>query len=80
VINHRDFLAARSDRLYGFHVHDVEFPGRDHRPPGGGSINFAALQPLVRADHLKVLELSPSLSPEEALRGTEHIKSIWGPE
>jgi sugar phosphate isomerase/epimerase len=79
-INHRDFLQARAERLYGFHVHDVEFPGRDHRPPGAGMIDFAALKPFVQPAHLKVLELSPSLSPEEALKGSDHIKSIWGPE
>jgi len=79
-IKHRDFLQARADRLYGFHVHDVEFPGRDHRAPGDGMIDFAALQPLVQPAHLKVLELSPSLSPEDARRGIAHIQSIWGTE
>ena len=79
-ISHRQFLEERSDRLYGFHVHDVEFPGRDHRPPGGGCIDWAALKPLVKPEHLKVLELSPSLSPEDARRGAEFIWSAWGRE
>ena len=79
-ISHRQFLEERSDRLYGFHVHDVEFPGRDHRPPGGGCIDWAALQPLVKPEHLKVLELSPSLSPADARRGAEFIWSAWGRE
>lgn len=77
-ISHRQFLEERSDRLYGFHVHDVEFPGRDHRPPGNGCIDWAALQPLVKPEHLKVLELSPSLSPADARRGAEFIWSAWG--
>ena len=79
-ISHRQFLEERADRLYGFHVHDVEFPGRDHRPPGGGCIDWAALQPLVKPEHLKVLELSPSLSPDDARRGAEFIWSAWGRE
>ena len=79
-ISHRQFLEERSDRLYGFHVHDVEFPGRDHRPPGVGCIDWAALKPLVKPEHLKVLELSPSLSPEDARRGAEFIWSAWGRE
>ena len=79
-ISHRQFLEERSDRLYGFHVHDVEFPGRDHRPPGNGCIDWAALQPLVKPEHLKVLELSPSLSPADARRGAEFIWSAWGRE
>ena len=77
-ISHRQFLEERADRLYGFHVHDVEFPGRDHRPPGNGCIDWAALQPLVKPEHLKVLELSPSLSPADARRGAEFIWSAWG--
>jgi sugar phosphate isomerase/epimerase len=79
-INHRMHLEAMSGRLYGFHVHDVEFPGRDHRPPGRGTIDWAALKPLVKPDHLKVFELSPSLSPDDARAGIAHLKSIWGPE
>ena len=80
LINHRQFLEARSARLHGFHIHDVEFPGRDHRPPGGGIIKWAELKPLVKPEHLKILELSPSLSPEAAKMGLEFIKSAWGPE
>ncbi len=80
VINHRQFLESRAGRLHGFHVHDVEFPGRDHRPPGGGTIDWAGLKPLVKPEHLKVLELSPSLTPDAAKLGLEFVKSVWGPE
>jgi sugar phosphate isomerase/epimerase len=80
LIHHRLFLESRRERLFGFHLHDVEFPGRDHRPPGAGTIDWAALKPLVQPEHLKVFEFSPSLSPEEARTGVEKLKSIWGPE
>ena len=79
-IHHAMHLESMADRLYGFHIHDVQFPGRDHRPPGTGMINFAALRPIVKPEHLKVFELSPSLSPEEAAAGVAHLKAIWGPE
>lgn len=79
-INHKAHLEAMKERLYGFHVHDVEFPGRDHRPPGRGTIDWVALKPLVLPTHLKVFELSPSLSPADAKEGVEKLKSIWGPE
>jgi sugar phosphate isomerase/epimerase len=79
-INHRLHLHAMSGRLFGFHVHDVEFPGRDHRPPGRGTIDWASLKDQVRPEHLKIFELSPSVSPEEAKIGVAHLKSIWGPE
>lgn len=79
-INHRAHLQAMSGRLHGFHVHDVEAPGRDHRPPGKGCIDFAGLRDLVKPEHLKIFELSPSVRPEEAKAGIAHLQSIWGPE
>lgn len=79
-IHHAMHLESLADRLYGFHVHDVQFPGRDHRPPGAGMIDFAALKPMVKPEQLKVFELSPSLTPEEAKAGIAHLKAIWGPE
>jgi sugar phosphate isomerase/epimerase len=79
-INHAQFLGERADRLAGFHIHDVKFPARDHFPPGGGDIDFAALKPFVKPEHIKVFELSPKV-PLDALRtGVAHLKSIWGEE
>lgn len=80
MIDHASHLEAMADRLLGFHIHDVEFPGRDHRSPGSGMINFAALQTSVKPKHKKVFEFSPSLSVEAAQRGITHIKNLWGPE
>ncbi|NJN05959.1 MAG: TIM barrel protein [Rhodobacteraceae bacterium] len=79
-IQHAMQLEAMAPRLYGFHIHDVQAPARDHCPPGSGMINYTALQPFVRPEHIKVLELSPGVPPAEVLRGFEHIKSLWGPE
>jgi sugar phosphate isomerase/epimerase len=71
-------LESHRDRLAGLHVHDVQFPGRDHCTPGSGTVNFAALKALIRADHIKVFEFSPSLTVEEVKRGTELVKKVWG--
>ncbi len=71
-------LESLRERLCGFHIHDVQFPGRDHCAPGTGSIDFAALKPLVQPQDLKVFELSPSLTPEAVRSGVEHVKRIWG--
>lgn len=79
-INHRLHLEAMRGRLYGFHVHDVEFPGRDHRPPGLGTIDWLSLKPIVEPKHLKVFELSPSVSPAEAAAGVARVKETWGSE
>ena len=79
-IKHAQFLAERADRLAGFHLHDVKFPARDHFPTGGGDIDFAALKPFVKPEHIKVFELSPKVPLDSVQRGVAHLKRIWGDE
>jgi sugar phosphate isomerase/epimerase len=79
-IHHALHLESLAARLAGFHVHDVQFPARDHCAPGTGTINFAALKPFVKPEHIKVFELSPSLPVEAVKCGIAHIKTIWGKE
>jgi len=43
-------------------------------------IDFAALKPMVKPAHIKVFEFSPSMKPEDAKRGVEYVKGIWGLE
>ncbi len=77
-ISHILHLESLQENLVGFHIHDVEYPGRDHTPPGSGTIDFAALKPVVKPHHIKVFELSPSLTVEQVKQGIAHVKSIWG--
>jgi sugar phosphate isomerase/epimerase len=77
-IGHAMHLESMAGRLAGFHIHDVQFPGQDHCPPGSGMINFTALKPFVRPDHIKVFELSPAVPVEHVQSGIAHLKSIWG--
>ena len=79
-IHHAMHLESQRERLLGFHIHDVQFPGRDHCAPGSGNVDFAALKPLVKPEHIKVFEFSPTLSLEQARAGIEHIKQLWGAE
>jgi sugar phosphate isomerase/epimerase len=79
-IHHALHLETFRDRLEGFHVHDVQPPARDHCAPGTGTVDFAALKPSVKREHIKVFEFSPSLSPEEVKSGIAHVKKIWGEE
>jgi sugar phosphate isomerase/epimerase len=79
-IMHAMHLGAMAYQLAGFHVHDVEFPGRDHRPPGLGTVDFAALARWVQPGHVKVLEMSPSVTVEELQAGWEYLRRCWGPE
>jgi sugar phosphate isomerase/epimerase len=79
-IHHVLHLESLGEHLFGFHVHDVQYPGRDHCAPGSGTIDFSALRPMVKPEHIKVFEFSPSLTAEEAKAGIEHVKRIWGTE
>lgn len=78
LIHHVLHLETFADRLAGFHIHDVRPPCRDHCAPGTGRVDFAALRPWVRPEHVKVFELSPSLSVEEVRAGVAHVRQLWG--
>jgi sugar phosphate isomerase/epimerase len=78
VLPHAKFLETLSPRLAGFHVHDVIFPARDHAEPGKGTIDYAALKPFVKPEHIKVFEFSPSMPALNAKNGAAHVKKIWG--
>jgi sugar phosphate isomerase/epimerase len=80
VIQHASFLESLAPRLAGFHLHDVIFPDRDHAAPGTGTIDYAALKPFVKPEHIKVFELTPSLLPDAVKAGIAHLKKIWGGE
>ena len=80
LLDHVAHLQSLAPRMVGIHVHDVIYPGRDHSAPGTGTVNFAALKPLLKPEHIKVFELSPRLSPEEVKKGIEHLKKVWGEE
>jgi len=78
--HHAMQVESLRDRLFGLHIHDVKFPGRDHCAPGTGMIDFAALKPFLKPEHIKVFELSPGLTAEEVKRGVAYVKAIWGEE
>jgi sugar phosphate isomerase/epimerase len=79
-MQHAMLLESLREHLCGFHIHDVQFPGRDHRPPGSGTIDFAALKRWVKPEDIKVFELDPSLTVEQAKGGVEHVKRLWAQE
>ena len=70
-------LESLRDHLFGFHIHDVHFPGRDHCAPGTGTIDFAGIKPLLKPEHIRVFELSPSLPVEDLRKGTSYIQELW---
>jgi sugar phosphate isomerase/epimerase len=79
-IDHAFHLESQREKLFGFHIHDVQFPGRDHCAPGTGTVDFKKLKPMVKPGHIKVFEFSPALTVEELKSGVAHVKGIWGAE
>jgi len=77
-IQHAQHLQTFSERLAGFHIHDVQPPARDHCAPGSGSVDFMALKPMVAPQHIKVFEFSPAMPVEALKQGVAHVKKIWG--
>ena len=71
-------LELLQQQLIGMHIHDVQFPARDHRQPGTGTVDFGALRPAVPTNVIKVFEFSSTLTPDEVKAGIAHVKSIFG--
>lgn len=66
-VDHAEWLARIAPRLIGCHLHDVIWPGRDHQAPfTGGSVDYAALVPLLPKGIPLVWEMSPG-QPREAV-------------
>lgn len=75
---HAMHVESLREHLFGMHIHDVQFPGRDHCEPGSGTVDFPALKPFVTPELVKVFEFSPSLTPSQVRSGADHIRNLWG--
>ena len=60
LLDHDQWLGKMAPYLIGAHVHDVEWPARDHRTPFTGELDYAALLPHFPADAPLTWELSPT--------------------
>ncbi len=73
LLDHRLHLEKLSDRLIGFHLHDVNAEGHDHQVPGTGSVDFGMVSEFIRPHHTLVAELSPRLSPDEVATSRDFL-------
>jgi sugar phosphate isomerase/epimerase len=65
LLDHSEWLERISPHLIGGHVHDVQWPARDHRVPFTGTLDYGALLPHFPASCPLVWELSPSRDVRE---------------
>ena len=60
LLDHIEWLEKISPHLIGGHVHDVQWPARDHRVPFSGTLDYAALLKFFPENCPLVWELSPT--------------------
>lgn len=73
LLDHQDWLERISSHLVGCHLHDVQWPARDHRVPFQGSLDYAPLLEHIAAELPIVWELSPTRKAEDIRLALE----IW---
>jgi len=72
LLDHMQWLETISPHLMGGHVHDVEWPARDHRVPFSGTLDYAALLRFFSPGCPLVWELSPTRDAGEIRKALEH--------
>jgi sugar phosphate isomerase/epimerase len=77
-VDHAEWLAYISPRMLGGHLHDTQWPGKDHRPPFTGGIDYEKLIPLIPNPTLLVWEMGPRRKPEEIVESLEKWKARFG--
>ena len=73
LLEHYEWLETISPHLIGGHVHDVQWPARDHRTPFTGTLDYTEILKYFPADCPLIWELSPTRETEEIKNSLE----IW---
>ena len=76
-----DGVAAIASRVAGhvcgMHLNDVKDYHDDHRQPGWGKVDFAALAPLARRDILRVFEPHAPVTADELKASLAAMRALW---
>ena len=65
LLDHHEWLATISPHIIGGHVHDVQWPARDHRTPFTGTLDYDSILPFFPQKCPLVWELSPTRQADE---------------
>ena len=76
VGDNRQLLERNAERLLGFHLHDVDDAGHDHRAIGDGTVDFEEVSAFWRPHHLLTLELSPHLRTQQILKSKTALEAL----
>ncbi len=71
LLDHAEWLQRGAPRLIGCHVHDTQWPAKDHRAPFTGRIDFERLIPMLPRGIPRVFELNPKVRREEIIVARE---------
>ena len=75
LLDHEIYLREISPRLLGCHVHDVQWPAKDHRTPfSSGGVALAQLLPWVGREVPLIWEIAPSQKRESIAAALEAWK------
>jgi sugar phosphate isomerase/epimerase len=69
-------LAKNSERIIGFHLHDVNDEGQDHQPIGSGHVDFERVSTFWRPEHHLVLELGPRTTTGEVITSRARMEEV----
>lgn len=73
LLDHYEWLETMSPYLIGGHVHDVQWPARDHRTPFAGTLDYTEILKFFPENCPLIWELSPTRKTEEIKTALE----IW---
>jgi sugar phosphate isomerase/epimerase len=64
-LDHVEWMQQVAPHLIGCHLHDTQWPGRDHMAPFSGDVDYDTLLGMLPEDTLFVFEMSPRRTVEE---------------
>ncbi len=77
-LDHLQWMTAIAPRLVGCHLHDTQWPGRDHQPPFTGDVPYEPLLALLPKETLFVFEMSPRRERADIVKAREQWMAKFG--